>query len=327
MQARHLILALLTLTVVLAACGQVLTQPTAGPTLTLPLATVALARATAGPTASMIPLPTDPPPTPRPTATPVIYVIEPGDTLLGIAARFQVSVDEIMLANPDLRPQLLQIGQRIAIPTGGDDGSGTSLLPMPTPLPLPIVGFRLYNTPVGGLWALGEVLNDTTSPVEEVQVSVNLYDAAGALSATTTIWAARDVTPPGESTPFGALFSPPPADVASHQATLLRAVPAAHASSRYAELGVSQHQGGPAGSIYRVAGTVSNLGDETAQEIKVLVTLYDSASQVAGFRQVTLPGPLPPDSTARFDVWLSAGAPEIDHYTVYASGRRAASTE
>jgi LysM repeat protein len=327
MQARLSILALLTLTVVLAACGRVLTQPTAQPTATPPLATVALAGATPRPTTAVVPLPTDPPPTPRPTATPVIHVVEPGDTLLGIAGRFQVTVDEITLANPDLRPQFLQIGQRINIPAGSEELSGPSLLPVPTPLPLAIAGFRLYHTPAGGLWALGEVINDTVSPVEEVQVAVNLYDAAGELSATAKAWAARDVTHPGESAPFGVLFSPPPADVANQQVTVLHAVPAARASSRYADVIVTQHQGGPAGSVYRVTGMVSNGGDQTAKEIKVLVTLYDSASQVTGFRQVTLSNPLPPGSTTRFDVWLSPSAPGIDHYSVYASGRRPDPTE
>jgi LysM repeat protein len=327
MQARRSILTLLTLAVMLTACGRALTRPTAQPTPTPPLATVALARATPLPTGSLIPLPTEPPPTPRPTATPIVHVIEPGDTLLGIAGRFQVSVDEIMLANPNLRPQLLQIGQRITIPAGGEELSGVSLLPVPTPLPLQIVGFRTYRTPVGGLWALGEVINNTASPVEAVQVSVALYDSAGALSSTATTWCVRDVTFPGESTPFGVLFSPQPAEVASQQVALLHAVPAIDPSNRFADLSVTQHQGGPAGSIYRVTGVVSNLGAQTAQEVRVLVILYDSTSQVAGFRQVTLSRALPSGSTTRFDVWLSPGAPGIDHYSVYASGRAAAPVE
>ncbi len=323
MQARRSILTLLILAAMLTACGRVLTRPTAPPAPTLPLATVALARATPLPTGSMIPLPTEPPPTPRPTATPIIHVIEPGDTLLGIAGRFQVSVDEIMVANPNLRPQLLQIGQRITIPAGGEGPSGVSLLPAPTPLPLPIVGFRTFRTPVGGLWALGEVVNDTPGPVEAVQVSVTLFDSAGALSTTASAWCVRDVTFPGESTPFGVLFSPQPAEVASQQVTLLHAVPAIDPGHRFADLSVTQHQGGPAGSIYRATGVISNLGSQTAQEVKVLVILYDSASQVAGFRQVTLPNALPSGSATRFDVWLSPGAPAVDHYSVYASGRAA----
>jgi LysM repeat protein len=327
MQARRSTLALLILTAMLAGCGRVLTQPTAQPTSTRPLATVALAWETPRPTEAMIPRPTEPSPTPRPTATPVVHVIEPGDTLLDIAARFQVSVDEIMLANPELRPQLLQIGQRINIPAGDQSSSAVGLLPAPTPLPLRIAGVRLYRTPVGGLWALGEVFNDTGSPVEEVQVSVDLYDAKGAVSATMITWCARGITPPGESAPFGVLFARPPADVTIHQVTLMHAVPATHPSRRHNDLSVAQHQGGPAGSIYRVTGVISNTGDETAQEITVLVTLYDSASQVTGFRQVPLPSPLAQGSTAPFDVWLSPGAPGTDHYAVYVSGWEATSAE
>lgn len=44
------------------------------------------------------------------------YTIRPGDTLFSIARRFNVSLDDLIEANPGIDPQRLQIGQVICIP-------------------------------------------------------------------------------------------------------------------------------------------------------------------------------------------------------------------
>ena len=45
-----------------------------------------------------------------------IYIVQPGDTLSFIASRFNVTVDELVAANPALDPNFLSPGQRIVIP-------------------------------------------------------------------------------------------------------------------------------------------------------------------------------------------------------------------
>ncbi|MBM7581542.1 LysM repeat protein [Caldicoprobacter guelmensis] len=44
------------------------------------------------------------------------YTIRPGDTLFSIARRFNVSVDDILEANPGIDPENLRVGQVICIP-------------------------------------------------------------------------------------------------------------------------------------------------------------------------------------------------------------------
>ena len=61
--------------------------------------------------------------TPTPTATvpgPQVHVIESGDSLLEIANLYGVTVDELMLANPDVDPRRMAIGQEIQIPRAGE---------------------------------------------------------------------------------------------------------------------------------------------------------------------------------------------------------------
>ena len=63
----------------------------------------------------------DPTPTPLPTAEPspeaVVYIVKRNDTLLKIANRFDVTVDEILAANPKIKnPNQIAIGDEIVIP-------------------------------------------------------------------------------------------------------------------------------------------------------------------------------------------------------------------
>ena len=44
------------------------------------------------------------------------YVIQPGDTLLGIAYNYGVSYNELMKANPGIDPENIKYGFRIEIP-------------------------------------------------------------------------------------------------------------------------------------------------------------------------------------------------------------------
>lgn len=60
--------------------------------------------------------------TPEPTVEPTVYVVQPGDTMLVIATRYNISVDDILNANNLSDPNFVFAGQRLVIPV---QGSGT----------------------------------------------------------------------------------------------------------------------------------------------------------------------------------------------------------
>jgi hypothetical protein len=82
-----------------------------------------IAGVTATPTPSASPTSdVSPSPTPTPTPEAVLYRVKSGDTLGKIAEKFQVSIDVIMSANPEITsPELIRAGQELIIPQGIPD--------------------------------------------------------------------------------------------------------------------------------------------------------------------------------------------------------------
>ena len=81
--------------------------------------------APAVPTDTPVPLPTDTP-APAPTATPVplgqAYVVQSGDIPVSIAAKFGITVEALLAANPGIDATGLQVGQVLIIPPPPADG-------------------------------------------------------------------------------------------------------------------------------------------------------------------------------------------------------------
>jgi LysM repeat protein len=312
--------------VVLTACGGevVTTQPTVG---TLPTtASPPTLELTLRPTATAPFLPPAATTTPTVTPTPIVHIVQEGDTLGAIAFQYEVSVEAIQTANGIENPQFLQIGQELVIPTGegGADRASGLLLPTATPLPLVVQGVTFYETPVGSLLCLGEVVNTTESLLTDVQVYVALYDAGGELLVDANAFAYADMVPPGERTPFGVLFTTPPLDWASSQVMIIRGEAAGVLADSYVPIVVTETEGQPSGPEFQVRGIVQNASpDQSAASVSVIVTTYDAEGLVTGSRQreMELEGTLAPGSTAPFSVLLSFHGAFPADFTVIALGR------
>jgi LysM repeat protein len=306
--------------------GRVITGPTPTP--------VSLAISLATPTVlpTLVPQVLTPAPTntPEPIGTPAVHIVQPGDTLLGIALQYNVTLEELYQVNGVLKPELLQIGQSIAIPVPGSvgkpagDNSGAVIAPTQPPLPVKVEHAARFQTPVGGVWVLGEVFNSTDQPIENVQVRVALLDAAGQEIASDAPFVALDAVPPGGRAPFSVLFGSPPNGVFDFQAYVVRADQAYNFGSRYAQLQVTDVQTRLVGTQYGVSGKVSNSGASHVAEAYVVITLYDDQGRVTGFRQFALPDDqLVAGGGTTFDVLISPdpSAPTVADSSVVAQAR------
>ncbi len=191
----------------------------------------------ASPTASLLPIPeassTPLPQTPRqpthgsesigPTPTPFVHIIQQGETMLGIALRYGVPLEDLILVNPGVDPGFLTIGQSLRIP--GEEGEAVdTLLPTPTPVPVNLGPAACYPAPSGSLTCLLECENDGSDPIRGVTVLLRLFDGGGEEIGLQLANAPIELLLPGESLPFSAYFLEAPPDYSYAGASILAAI-------------------------------------------------------------------------------------------------------
>ncbi len=266
-------------------------MPTISPTFS-PTATMKLARSTLEPTATATPSP-----------TPVVYVVQKGDTLIGIAHHFQVPVSLLQETNGVSDPRRLQIGQLLVIPPLQAAG-GT---PPPTPTPMRVVVRNTYwnRRSNGDSWLLGEVVNESGQMVEQVVVGIDLLADDGHSLASRRASVLLEMAAPGEGAPFAVHFPAVPADSASYRACVLSAFPAFVGSAYFdltaEKICVDNH----ISHLSRVTGVVVNRGGENATRVQIVVTLFDAESRVIAVRRQPLAvDSLPPGAKEPFEIML-----------------------
>ena len=288
----------------LAACGSALppSPQTFTPSPPSPTPRIGVSLATLAPPTAVIlqttptPLPT---PTLTPTPTPVIYTIEAGDTLLGIAIAQGTTTEEILALNPDIRPEALQIGQGIVLPqptAAAPAAAGT-----PIPLNVEVTQIHAYQTAVGSVWLIGEVTNNGEMPVESVQVEIGLLDERGEAAAAALAWTAVPIIQPGASSPFGALLQEPPPFV-QPSAAVVGGQAAAELGSRYLDLAALDTAVTETEARVEAAGRIQNVGEQTAVDVTLAATFYNDQGKIVGFSLYSLSDPLAPGEARPFTV-------------------------
>ena len=294
---------LLILLLVLVGCRSteaVVTEtPFAPATPTLPIGVSLVTRAVS--TTAVIqttpsPLPTA---TTTPTATPIVYTIVEGDTLLGIAIQNRTTTEEIAALNPEAQPELLQIGQILILPppaTPQFQGvAGTAV-----PIQVEVRHVNSYQTPVGSLWLLGEVANLGDLPVGNVQVSIGLLDGAGVELGTAVAWAAVPVIKPGQAAPFGVLLNDPPSAYVQPSVSVIGGETVLDLGTQIVDLVVEETAVSFIDDRVQVSGQVQNNGQRTAQSTIITATFYNNQGDVTGFQQQQLAGTLTPTEMITF---------------------------
>lgn len=312
--------------IILTACGEVVT-PKATTTSRVSSTLRPMPTPTGWATATAPVRPPADTATPTITPTPIIHVVQKGDTLQGIAFDYGVSVKSLQEVNGIDNPLALQIGQHLIIPVGEEEEEKAAglLLPTPTPQPFRVQGTAFYETAVGGLQGMGEVVNTTSVTLTNVIVKVGLFNAAGEPLAEADTFAEADLIPPGARSPVGILFTTPPSGWANYQVTIIRGDKAGALASSYTPIEVTQVDGRPSGAQFRVSGVVRNASKERAAEnIRVIATTYDGEGLVTGFRQHTVEvnGALAPGATASFDIAFTPHGDDVPKdFNVIALGR------
>lgn len=219
----------------------------------------------------------------QPTATPHIYTVRSGDTLLDIALEFGMTVEDLQRANPNANPRTLQIGQTLIIPDALTVTTSAALSAPPPPLP--IRAPACYPTPTQSVICMGVVINNQTQPIEQAQMAVQIMSADGEMLDEQITTIEQSVIPPEGYAPYRVLFE----GVTDEQvggviASLSSAVLADEMVGRYVPLTIENEVITSTGRFWTVTGDIVNASEQTARPPRVVFTLYDDTLQVVGYR-------------------------------------------
>ena len=257
--------------------------PSAPPTATLePYATPSPTATVPARTATVEPIPTI-----GPTATPLIHRVEQNDTLLAIAARYGISLDDLLAANPGLNPRLLRIGHELLIPGPGGEPI-EELAAQTEPAPLELSATRCFAEATGFTTCLLTARNPASDPVEGIVLTVTLVDAQGKPLASAAAAGPAGVLPGGGMLPFSARFNPDSSrDSVRAAAEVASAYLAPESQSRLVDVEVLETQHEPSADRRRweLAGTV--VLPQGSEDLQARVTLvasgFDSQGVLVGY--------------------------------------------
>lgn len=241
-------------------------SPSAYPNVTLTVGRLPTARVSTAPTRAA----PNRAPGRSSTSTPARYVVQPGDTLDEIAARFNLSPDVLRRANYDV--STLVPGQTLQIPA-------------PTPMPLLVQPPTCYEARPGSLLCLGRVENPLAFPVEAVSVEVHLIQQNGEIYRSQRSTVEQTNIPSGSFAPYQAMFSADWSDFTTADAALISAAPAE--ADRFLTLLIEDVQGVAIGAQLIVTAVIVNPNAQTAELLRAFITLTDSAGAITGYRVVT----------------------------------------
>lgn len=220
-----------------------------------------------------------------PTPTPFTHQVVQGDTMLGIAFQYGVSLEDLMAANPGVDPRAMSIGLQLFIPLGGEI---SAVIPTTTPLPLPLSDPACYPEGGGGAWCLAVVENALENPLENLSLWFGLYDEQGRQVASQVAAPLLNLAPAQSSLPVMVYFPPPLPNVYAARASLLTVLEVDPQDARYLPAEATLDQAAPVlgNRLVEVTGQVRLPLDSPApQWVWVLVVAYDAQGRPVGMRR------------------------------------------
>lgn len=238
------------------------------------------------------------PVTPAPSATPFTHAVVRGETMLGIALRYGVSLEALQASNPGVDPQFLSVGTALIIPLGDEI---QVMAATPTPVLIDWNEPVCYRTGDGGAWCFILVENNLTYAVENLAAWIGLYGSDSEIIASQVAVGPINILRSGQAMPLLALFQPPlPAEITA-RAELLTAIGISEDDGRYLDwqlvnLGVEVM--GDESREARVTGRINQpAGSASPGQVWVAAVAYNQAGRVVGARKLEIAGDLVFDIT------------------------------
>jgi len=232
---------------------------------------------------------------PSPTTTPRTHIIQRGETMLGIALLYRVSLEALIAANPKVNPNLMVVGTTLVIPASSGTQVTPDILPTPTPVTVRLEAVNCVADAGGGAWCFVLARNRQKKSVENVSGLIRIADINGEKMQTQTAFALLNLIPAGAALPLAAYFPAPVPFPLQASAELLTALPSSGNDQRYLPVKLEDFRVDIAGNGRSavVKGTLAlDVEEGQASLVWVAVVAYDAAGQVVGLRRWENQAPL-----------------------------------
>jgi LysM repeat protein len=256
-----------------------------------------------------------------PSPTPFTYKIVKGDTMLGVALRYGITLEDLQEANPDVDPRFLSVGTNLIIPL---EGNIPEIVSTPTPLAVQIGQLNCYPSADGGRWCALLVQNSHNRSVENLSAQVILLSQEGEQVAEGIAIAPLNILRKGEAIPLSIYFPGPFDQEIFPQAFLLTSLPVAEEDDRYLKLAVEvdQVELSPSGLQATLNGLLSLAKkSQPASRIWLAAVAYSARGEVVGLRKWEAGNNLEPGKNMPFEMTVFSMGPEINRVEVFAEAR------
>ena len=244
--------------------------------------------------------------TPLPSLTPFTYSVQKGDSMSVDAEKFNVKLDELQAANPQVNPNAMSVGQVLKIPSNPNNPSGEAT---PTPAPFVVEQIKCYSTADQGLWCFVLAHNDSADFMENLSAQVTLVDSNNHILVSQTALLPLNILPPNTSLPMAVFFPPDIPLTVKPQVQVLTAIRLLPNDTRYIPVTLSNTlvQVNADGYSAQVSGVVlSQSQTSVAQKVWVAGTAYDEKGSVIGVRRWEATTSLNPNASLPFEFLISS---------------------
>jgi LysM repeat protein len=251
---------------------------------------------------------------PTMTPTPRAYTVKNNDTMIVIAFKNGLTLDELTSANPDVDPYLLKAGMTLYIPAPSG-APGTQSAPVPTPMAVLIGTPTCMAAVTGGLYCFALATNEQEFNLENITAEFLLVNPGSGDALSQKALLPMNRLNSGMSIPFFAYIAPP---IFADPVVSLNVQTALQASSTSPIVTMQDPtiQIASDGFSALVNGTAQlDPGASNGSQLWIAAIALDDSGQVVGIRRTRITQTVNPGEGVAFTI------------TVYSTGGKIARVE
>ncbi|MBT3240876.1 MAG: LysM peptidoglycan-binding domain-containing protein [Chloroflexi bacterium] len=261
---------------------------------------------------------------PLPTPTPVVYQVVANDTLIGIAFRYSISLNDLLAANPAVDPNFLIIGTDLIIPTEGGVTIDPSISELPPEAVTSAGPVKCYSSIDGGLTCFWLLTNDLDTPLENVSARVSLLNDAGEIITSGTALLPLNVLPIGNTMPVMVSFPSIVSSWTQAQAQIVSALPVLSLEERYfgtqfSELTINISEDAISANVLGQFALTDPT--QASSESWILAVAYDKNNNVVGIRRWESETGLAVGEAQAFSLYIYSLGPPIADIELFLESR------